>query len=237
MKFAYARTGGPLLSWSGASPPSPSRAAETRDLGAFSLVQSSLRRYLKRAAVAPVIEYGPIIDVRPSTVGCCGLGEYNVPMPGAPEMVAGYMPEGAARTISGYIPEGAARTYGSTTIGDASAPAQALMDVIEGPVNMVASLAMVYHGYKRNNGSILWALLWGFTGLFGVPFALAQGYGKPRLTSNPGTWPGRTPRKSWRKRLKRRIHARRARQGYFKTKNVKRRKLIRANRQARRRRR
>lgn len=149
MKFAYARTGGPLLNWSGPTPPSPTRSGESRALG------------------------------------CCGLGEFAVPLPGAPEMVAGYMPEGAVRTISGYIPEGAARTYGTTTIGDAAAPSQALMDVIEGPGNMIASLAMVYHGYKRNNGSILWAILWGFTGMFGVPFALAQGFGKPKLTSNP----------------------------------------------------
>lgn len=41
----------------------------------------------------------------------------------------------------------------------------------------IASAAMTYHGYKRNN-SVLWGLLWGATGLAGVPFALAQGFGK-----------------------------------------------------------
>ena len=40
-----------------------------------------------------------------------------------------------------------------------------------------------YHGYKRNRGSIPWALLWGALGT-GAPIittavALAQGFGKP----------------------------------------------------------
>lgn len=46
-----------------------------------------------------------------------------------------------------------------------------------GPANWIAILAMIYHGYKRND-SVLWGLAWGLTGFLGVPFALAQGFGK-----------------------------------------------------------
>jgi hypothetical protein len=35
MKFAYTRRGGPLLDWSGPTPPSPTRAGETRSLGSL----------------------------------------------------------------------------------------------------------------------------------------------------------------------------------------------------------
>lgn len=39
-----------------------------------------------------------------------------------------------------------------------------------------------YHGYKRNHGSIGWALVWAFLGsafpLITIPVALAQGFGK-----------------------------------------------------------
>lgn len=46
-----------------------------------------------------------------------------------------------------------------------------------------ASIALVYHGYKRNQGSIGWALVWGiFGGMIWpltLPIALAQGFAKP----------------------------------------------------------
>lgn len=58
--------------------------------------------------------------------------------------------------------------------------AQSIVSAAMGPVGMAASLAMIYHGYKRNNGSVLWALLWGATGFLGVPFAVGQGFGKPK---------------------------------------------------------
>ncbi len=51
----------------------------------------------------------------------------------------------------------------------------------------LASGALAYHGYKRNN-SIGWAVGWFFLGgLFwpiAVPVALAQGFAKPRVKSN-----------------------------------------------------
>jgi len=36
-----------------------------------------------------------------------------------------------------------------------------------------------YHGYKRNDGSVLWGLLWGILGPIGLALSLAQGYGQP----------------------------------------------------------
>lgn len=41
------------------------------------------------------------------------------------------------------------------------------------------AMASFYHGYKRNNESILWGFLWSFLGPLGLALALAQGFGKP----------------------------------------------------------
>ncbi len=38
MKFAYAKTGGPLLSWASGYPPAQARAADAKSLGAFEYV-------------------------------------------------------------------------------------------------------------------------------------------------------------------------------------------------------
>lgn len=71
MKFAYARTGGPLLDWSGVTPPTPSRAGETRSLGALDIPRAG----------APEIVSG-----------------YESPAPGAATIhLGGYMPEGNVR--------------------------------------------------------------------------------------------------------------------------------------------
>ena len=42
-----------------------------------------------------------------------------------------------------------------------------------------AGMACFYHGFKRNDGSILWGILWSFLGPIGLALALAQGFGKP----------------------------------------------------------
>jgi len=57
-------------------------------------------------------------------------------------------------------------------------------------VASVATIAAVsgaalgaYHGYKRNKGSVGWAIGWAFFGsllpILAIPIALAQGVGKP----------------------------------------------------------
>lgn len=151
MRFAYARTGGPLLNWSGVTPPSPSRAGETRSLGA-----------------------------------------YDVPLPGAPEIVAGYespAPGAAVVHLGGYMPEGAARAYGQTTL---SADQPASMMPSGSTIRRVAALASVYHGMKRNNGSIMWGLLWGLAafispanGLIVPVIGVVQGFGQAKPKNNP----------------------------------------------------
>jgi hypothetical protein len=55
------------------------------------------------------------------------------------------------------------------------------------PLMYAASLAGTatgaYHGYKRNHGSIGWAIGWGLLGgvvpIITIPVSLAQGFGKP----------------------------------------------------------
>lgn len=57
-----------------------------------------------------------------------------------------------------------------------------------GPVMLTASIlgtgAGAYHGFKRNRGSVGWAIVWGLLGgmfpIITVPVAFAQGYAKPR---------------------------------------------------------
>lgn len=136
MKFAYARTGGPLLNWSGSTPPSPTRAGETRS-----------------------------------------LGDLDIPRAGAPEI------------ISGYMPEGAARAYGQTTLAAADA---SKLD-LAGIARKAGIIASAYHGVKRNNGSITSGLLWALAAWAVFPFhgaivpaiAVAQGFAQPKLKSNP----------------------------------------------------
>lgn len=152
MKFAYTRTGGPLLNWSGATPPSPTRAGETRSLGGFNV---------------------------------------DVPRPGAPEVVSGYespAPGAAIVHLGGYMPEGAARNYGQATVGADDAPRQLDMAL----VRKASVLAALYHGVKRNNGSVWWGLAWALGayvaplhGTSAVGIAAAQGFGHAKPKRNP----------------------------------------------------
>jgi hypothetical protein len=45
-----------------------------------------------------------------------------------------------------------------------------------------------YHGYKRNRGSVGWAIGWGLLGglfpIITIPVSLAQGFGKPAVSKN-----------------------------------------------------
>jgi hypothetical protein len=45
-----------------------------------------------------------------------------------------------------------------------------------------------YHGYKRNNGSVGWAIGWfllgGIAPVITIPVSIAQGFGKPRVSKN-----------------------------------------------------
>lgn len=201
MRFAYARTGGPLLDWSGPTTPSPTRAGETRSLGAFyptTRNSSALRRYGGRSAGHGGSAVGYEVNR--------ALGALNIPRPGAPEVIEGYEePEPGAATIklgeactwdlahrrshglSGFIPEGAVMKYGQMLGADAAAvptPKAAFDPVL---IRRASAVAGAFHGVKRHNGSVLWGLLWAaaayITPLHGVlvpAFAVAQGYGRPK---------------------------------------------------------
>lgn len=197
MRFAYARSGGPLLDWSGPTPPYPTRAGETRSLGDWNpstRSSSALRRYGGRIAMPNGAAIGYEMNRQ--------LGALDLPRPGAPEVVEGYespQPGAAvvhlghvctwdeahkrAHAMSGYMPEGAARAYGQTMLADAPAPKQFDM----GLLRKASALAAAYHGVKRHNGSVLWGLLWGLaayvTPFHGVPIAvigMAQGFAQPK---------------------------------------------------------
>jgi len=50
--------------------------------------------------------------------------------------------------------------------------------VTRSAISYLSSAACAYHGYKRNNNSIGYALAWSFCSSTGLGVALAQGYGK-----------------------------------------------------------
>ena len=209
MRFAYARTGGPLLDWSGVTPPSPSRAGETRSLGALDLPRPG----------APEVVAG-----------------YEAPQPGAAVIQLGssypWDQKYPGQTMSGYMPEGAARAYGQTMLADA-APAPS---IDYGAYARRASvLAAAYHGAKRHNGSVLWGLLWGLAayvaplrGLSIVAIGVAQGFAQPTVRSNPamGTARRRARKRMFARALRRKAKRRPASQ----RKTVRRRKHKRTTR-------
>jgi hypothetical protein len=124
-----------------------------------------------------------------------GSFDYDIPRPGAPEVVGGYespAPGAAVIHFGGYMPEGAARGYGQRFLGaDApAAPAPAQFNL--GLIRKAAVLASAYHGVKRNHGSVWWGLLWALGayvapvyGVSAIGIAVAQGFGQPKLKQNP----------------------------------------------------
>ena len=172
MKFAYARTGGPLLDWSGPTPPYQSRAGETRSLGSlgefYPTVASSnaLRRYGGRSAG----HRGAAVGYQHNRA-LGSLGHDDVPRPGAPEIIGGYeAPEPGAGIIHIGADEPTEPKKFDTAL-----------------IRRAAALAAAYHGVKRHNGSVLWGLLWGaaafiapVNGLTVVAIGVAQGFAKPK---------------------------------------------------------
>ncbi len=55
-----------------------------------------------------------------------------------------------------------------------------------GALALAGAATGIYHGYKRNNGSIGWGLGWGLFGsvapVISIPLSLAEGFGKPQGT-------------------------------------------------------
>lgn len=209
MRFAYTRRGGPLLNWSGSTPPYPSRAGETKSLGDYyptTRQSSALRRYGVKNWDRP---YNPVTGGQAMSYDRDRpLGDLDVPRPGAPEIVSGYESPapGAAiihlgddctfeeahrqahrksRGLSGYMPEGAARAYGQTMLA-ADEPKTGPL-VSSRTLRRAAVLAAAYHGVRRHSGSVLWGLLWGaaayiapMNGVIVPAIGVAQGYGQPK---------------------------------------------------------
>lgn len=91
-------------------------------------------------------------------VGTAGFGAYHLPVPGygSPDGL-GYTPGGAPPTTGEYVYTGLA---------------------------VASSAACAYHGYKRNNGSVGWAIGWWLLGgllpVVAPVIAVAQGFAKPK---------------------------------------------------------
>lgn len=56
------------------------------------------------------------------------------------------------------------------------------MHYVYGVASIAGTAAGAYHGFKRNGGSVGWAIVWGLLGgmfpVITVPIAFAQGFGK-----------------------------------------------------------
>lgn len=186
MRFAYSRRGGPLLDWSGPTPPYPTRSGETRSLGDFyptTRTSSALRRYggrgMPKGAAISYEHNRPLGYWGAQTAGHGGagfhpphmlpsntlLGDLMLPRPGAPEVVEGYespAPGAAVVHLGAYMPEGAARKYGQVMLDDDAppAPAKPAAPISTTLIRRGAMVAAAYHGVRRNNGSVLWGALW-----------------------------------------------------------------------------
>lgn len=57
-----------------------------------------------------------------------------------------------------------------------------------GALSLAGAGSGAYHGYKRNRGSVGWALGWALLGgifpVITIPVSLAQGFGKPKVSRN-----------------------------------------------------
>lgn len=187
MRFAYQNRGSALLHWNGRSAPYQSRAGETRSLGAYYPTHrnsTALRRYGTRAwdrnwnrgTGGSALSYE---HDRP-------LGAYDVPLPGAPEVVGGYeapQPGAAIVHLGDYVttgddaPKAPADQHGEDDVIDMIMGASSLTRVVAGALS-------AWHGVKRHRGSALWGAVW-FAGGYAFPLltpvlSLAQGYGKAK---------------------------------------------------------
>jgi hypothetical protein len=157
VKFAYARRGGPLLSWSGPSAPMQSRAADAKSLGAFWPTEQQSYNVMQIGGAVPSPRRGALRRY-PYHRAFAGS---DIPRPGSPEIIGAYEdPKPGAALIR---------------LGEYS--------VASNPVGAAAGVACAYHGYKRTK-SIGWTVAWLLLGYsFPVPsvaVAVVQGFGKKK---------------------------------------------------------
>lgn len=170
-RYLYQRRGGPLVRWDNPSgrPPGQARASEAKSLGTLGSTDVfDVPRTLPRGGGPEYISNGMNgMDGMGCADGCGGTCKKT--------LAQRYQER---RGQGSYIAVGDDTATVSRN-DKLTADMQAYMKSPVGIAYQVTGLAMIYHGYKRHNGSILWGLLWGLTGFTGIPFALAQGFGKP----------------------------------------------------------
>jgi hypothetical protein len=159
MKFAYKRTGGPLLSWKGPAAPLQSRSADARSLGDFWPSEQRSYNLMQIGSPVPSPRRGALRRY-PYHRGFAG---YDVPRPGSPEVIDGYeSPQPGAALIH---------------LGED------LEDQITKQIPKVRAAALAYHGYRRTN-SAFWAVCWfafGYKSTWLAPaLAWAQGFAQPK---------------------------------------------------------
>lgn len=101
---------------------------------------------------------------------------------GVPSITAGRpLPSGARHVGKGWHARGIVVDCGkSGSLGLYALPSSLRTALYVS--HLAASGALVYHGYKRNHGSVGWGLVWGLLGgivwPITLPIALGQGFGK-----------------------------------------------------------
>lgn len=64
-------------------------------------------------------------------------------------------------------------------VGEMTAPSFTAWDALA----LAGAVSGIYHGYKRNHGSVGWGLGWGVFGgmlpIVSIPLSIAEGFGKP----------------------------------------------------------
>ena len=84
-----------------------------------------------------------------------------------------------------FIPSAPEEEYAIAVMNSSSseAPTCSFRTCVLPALSAASAFACVYHGYKRNNGSVAWAVGWGLLGglapVFMPALALAEGFGKP----------------------------------------------------------
>ena len=80
------------------------------------------------------------------------------------------------------------RAFGETVVDDDDAWYQSPgWRVFYSLLSITGAATGAYHGYKRNNGSVGWAIGWSIFGgllpMLSIPIELAEGFGKPKKAS------------------------------------------------------
>jgi len=124
--------------------------------------------------------YATVIPIRRQF----GLGTEKTPLaPAAPPIPTSFDEQLRAMRASGFAPPQRVMEYADGSRSGISPPGGAIRTVWY-VASLASSAVAGYHGYKRNGGSVGWAIGWFLLGgLFPVivpTIAVAQGFGKPK---------------------------------------------------------